>query len=60
MRRRVLVSLALLAPGATLAAASAQRQAYRACTAGDQPCYDAVRFRPTFQQAVEVQGYPPR
>jgi hypothetical protein len=48
MRRRVLVSLALLALGATLAAApaSAQRQAYRAC--------------PTFQQAVEVQGHRPR
>jgi acyl-homoserine lactone acylase PvdQ len=45
------------------------------CTAGDQPCFDAVRFRaiggvtvpsipwinrPTFQQAVEVQGHRPR
>ena len=45
------------------------------CTAGDQPCFDAVRFRaiggvtvpsipwinrPTFQQVVEVQGHRPR
>ena len=45
------------------------------CTAGDQPCFDFVRFRaiggvtvpaipwinrPTFQQAVEVQGHRPR
>jgi acyl-homoserine lactone acylase PvdQ len=45
------------------------------CTAGDQPCFDAVRFRPigavtvpaipwinrpTFQQAVEAQGHRPR
>ena len=45
------------------------------CTAGDQPCFDFVRFRaiggvtvppipwinrPTYQQAVEVQGHRPR
>ena len=45
------------------------------CTAGDQTCFDAVRFRaigaitvppipwinrPTYQQVVEVQGHRPR
>ena len=45
------------------------------CTDGDQPCFDATRFRaiggvtvpsipwinrPTYQQVVEVQGHRPR
>ncbi|MEA2362364.1 MAG: hypothetical protein QOD71_1509 [Thermoleophilaceae bacterium] len=55
-----------------MAVTKAQLYTDSGCTAGDQPCFDAVRFRaiggvtvppipwinrPTYQQAVEVQGH---
>jgi hypothetical protein len=69
---RLLLSAALLD---ALAVTKEQLYTDSGCTAGDQPCYDAVRFRaigavtvpsipwinrPTYQQAVEVQGHRPR
>jgi hypothetical protein len=60
---------------AALAVPKTQLYQDSGCTDGDQPCFDAVRFRaigaitvpsipwinrPTFQQAVEVQGHRPR
>jgi acyl-homoserine lactone acylase PvdQ len=69
---RLLLSAALLD---ALAVTKEQLYTDSGCTAGDQPCFDAVRFRaiggvtvpsipwinrPTYQQAVEVQGHRPR
>jgi hypothetical protein len=69
---RLLLTAALLD---ALNVTKAQLYTDSGCTAGDQACFDAVRFRPigavtvppipwinrpTFQQAVEVQGHRPR
>jgi hypothetical protein len=69
---RLLLAAALLD---ALAVTKEQLYTDSGCTAGDQPCFDAVRHRaiggvtvpsipwinrPTFQQAVEVQGHRPR
>ena len=68
---------AALADSLEAALAVPKEQLYQdsGCTAGDQPCYDAVRFRaisaitvpsipwinrPTYQMAVEVNGHRPR